>query len=46
MGKIYVIFSNMKGDMFALHALKGNNSYKTYNVRIKVRNMQAVYHMS
>ena len=31
----------MKGEL--LSTLKGNNSYKTYNFRIKVGNVQMVY---
>jgi len=42
-GGKYVLFTNFawKGTLFL--ALKGNNSCKLYNFRIKVRNMQMVY---
>jgi hypothetical protein len=46
MGNIYVTFNElyMNGDL--LPALKGNNSCKTDNSRIKVGNVQMVYSFS
>jgi len=43
MGKIYVIFIELCIKGTPLSALRGNNSCKTYNFRIKVGNLLTIY---